>query len=753
MIFNKLWGALFILVSLTACNDGDSGFPKQADQLTDTSHVLISPASTSLPIGLSQQLTAEIHTLDGRVVNVTQVRDVNWSSDDESIATVSNDDENKGKITGHSQGKVTITVSGIDNGQLIIGTAQIEITDLIVTQLQVTPYDATTPIGLTSSLIAEVTLSNGQVIDVTQNDAITWNSGDTALATVSNDGSNKGNVTGVREGTVAITASGMANGQSFNETVDVEITNTTVNQLNVDVAEEVLPIGLAVNFSAIAILSDDEIRNVTDNDAIIWRSSDTSIAKVDNRRPNKGIVTGIASGIVTITASGEANNQLFTDSIKIEVTDPVVSTLRITQESVSLAAGLTQNLYAEATMSDGQILDVTQNSVLSWSSSDESIAIMSNNKIEKGKIRGILPGLVTITASGNTNGHLFSDTIQVEVTNTAITQLTVAAPNPSLPKGLNLYLTAQAVLSNGQRLDITQNDALSWSSSDVAIASVSNNRTEKGMVTGLTSGTVTLTASGIANGYAFSDTIQIDITEPVLQKVEINASAITITEYFGTQLQALATYSDGTSYDVTNDCQWHSESAELSGLIVADLSVMTGYIQVANFIEGKTDKVKVAYLGLESDPVSVTMVTAQKSLIIGQPTAYTNEILSDLHNEIRFQGGSTIDGIYDAETGELLAGGYGGGISEEDREVYYSDQMVIKDVTYIRGISGTQWSPSNTPILQILEWDDGTYKKIGKLENGNSIETFIPDSILGIIVYTRSPQQPSHVSAIQFIYK
>ncbi|MFC1233379.1 Ig-like domain-containing protein [Vibrio sp. F74] len=753
MIFSKLLSVLFILVSLTACNDGDNGMPEQADQLTDISHVLISPASTSLPIGLSQQLTAEIHTLDGNVVNVTQVPDVNWSSDDESIATVSNDNENKGKITGHSQGIVTITVSGIDNGQLISGTAQIEITDLIVTQLQVTPYDATTPIGLTSRLVAEVTLSNGQVIDVTQNDAITWNSDDTTLATVSNDGNNKGNVTGVREGTVVITASGIANGQSFSETIDIEITNAIVNQLNVEAVDEMLPIGLAENLSAIALLSDGEILNVTNNDAIIWSSSDTSIAKVNNRQPNKGMVTGITNGTVTITASGEANNQLFTDSIQIEVTDAVVSTLRITQENVSIAAGITQNLYAEATMSDGQILDVTQNSVLSWSSSDNSIATMSNNEIDKGKIVGLSTGLATITASGRANGQLFSDSIQVEVTSAVVTQLTVASSNSSLPKGLNLFLTAEAALSNGQTLDVTQNDALSWSSSDLTVASVSNNQTEKGMVTGLTSGTVTLTASGIANGQAFSDTIQIDITEPVLQRVEINASSITITEYFGTQLQAFATYSDGTSYNVTTDSQWQSESAELSGLIVADLSVMMGYIQVANFIDGKTDKVKASYLGVESEPVSVTMITAQKSLIVGQPTAYTNEISSDLHNEIRFQGGSIIDGIYDAETGELLAGGYGGGLQEADREVYYSDQMVIKDVTYIKGISGTQWSASNMPILQILEWDDGTYKKVGKLENGDSIETYIPDSILGIIVYTRSLQQPSYVSAIQFIYK
>lgn len=753
MIFNKLLSVLFILVSLTACNDGDNGLPKQADQLTDISHVLISPANTSLPIGLSQQLIAEINMLDGNVIDVTQVREVSWSSDDESIATVSNGNENKGKITGHSQGKVTITVSGIDNGQLISGTAQIEITDLIVTQLQVTPYDTMIPIGLTNNLVAEVTLSNGRVIDVTQNDAITWSSNDTSIATVSNDSSNKGNVSGVSEGTVTMTASGIANGQSFSETIDVEITNAVVNQLNVEAVEEMLPIGLAENLSAIAILSDGEILNVTDNDAIIWSSNDTSIAIVDNLQANKGMVTGIANGIVTITASGVANSQLFTDSVQIEVTDAVVSTFRITQEGVSIVAGITQNLYAEATMSDGQILDVTQNSVLSWSSSDASIAMMNNNEIDKGKIVGLSSGLATITASGIANGHLFSDSILVEVTNAVVTQLTVASSNSSLPKGLNLFLTAEATLSNGQTLDVTQNDSLSWSSNNLTVASVSNNHTDKGMVTGLTSGTVTLTASGIANGQAFSDTIQIDITEPVLQKVEINASAISITEYFGTQLQAFATYSDGTSYDVTTDSQWQSESAELSGLIVADLSVMMGYIQVANFVDGKTDKVKVSYLGVESDPVSVTMITAKKSLIVGQPTAYTNEISSDLHNEIRFQGGSIIDGIYDAETGELLAGGYGGGILEDDREIYYSDQMIIKDVTYIKGISGTQWSASNMPILQILEWDDGTYKKVGKLENGDSIETYIPDSILGIIVYARSPQQYGYVSAIQFIYK
>ncbi|MGL6503013.1 Ig-like domain-containing protein, partial [Aeromonas caviae] len=90
--------------------------------------------------------------------------------------------------------------------------------DISISGLQITPAVSSLPVGLSEQLKGEVILSDGQVLDVTADDAVSWRSSDPAVATVSSSGTDKGRVTGVSAGTVTITASGEANGQSFSAT-------------------------------------------------------------------------------------------------------------------------------------------------------------------------------------------------------------------------------------------------------------------------------------------------------------------------------------------------------------------------------------------------------------------------------------------------------------------------------------------------------------------------------------------------------
>lgn len=729
---------LFLTLSfITACNSEGSHLPKQAEQQTNIIGALILPASSSLPIGLSEQLTAEITMLDGRVKNITQANEVNWISSDETIVSVSNDHESKGKITGLSQGNATITVSGTDNGQLINGTAQIEVTNLVVTQLQVTAENTSLPIGLSKNLVAEVTLSNGQVIDVTHDPLINWSSDNDAIASVNNEGKVTGHINGV----VSITASGIANGQSFQGVIELVVTDSVVVQLNVEATEIQLPIGLSEKLRAIAVLSNGERLDVTNNDAIQWSSSDVSTAKVENSGPNKGKLTGIAVGTVTITASGVANGTAFTGRVQIEVTDAVVSTIRITQNQISLAVGLTRTLFAEATMSDGEILDISNNSALSWSSSDPSIASISNSENSQGELSALAPGLTTITAVGVANGHWFSDSIEVEITNAVVTRLTVSTPDSSVPSGLNLFLTAKVILSDGEVVTVTDNDALSWRSSDLTIASISNHQTDKGKITGIRPGVVSITASGTANDQYFSDTIEITITDPILQRIELNTSTVRITEHFDIMLQAVAIYSDGHSYDATTKSQWHSDST--------NLSILDGTLSTINLIDGQEAHIIASYLGITSDPVSVIMVDSEASSVIGSETAYTDDISADLHQQLKFRGGTIINGIYDVATNVRLGGGTG--TYSEDSSPFFADQMSVNHVLYLKGFVGTIRGEENQ--LQVLEWDEGTLKSVGKWYSRDWSEVFIHNEILGVIVHKSSPEQAAYIKGMQFIYR
>ncbi|WP_368212386.1 Ig-like domain-containing protein, partial [Aeromonas sp. s10] len=206
--------ALFFSFLLLGCNGNNNDSSTVIPPDISISGLQITPAVSSLPVGLSEPLKGEVILSDGQVLDVTADDAVSWRSSDPAVATISSSGTDKGRVTGVSAGTVTITASGEANGQSFSATAEVTITNAIVTQLQITPAISSLPVGLSEPLKGEVILSDGQVLDVTADDAVSWRSSDPAVATISSSGTDKGRVTGVSAGTVTITASGEANGQS-----------------------------------------------------------------------------------------------------------------------------------------------------------------------------------------------------------------------------------------------------------------------------------------------------------------------------------------------------------------------------------------------------------------------------------------------------------------------------------------------------------------------------------------------------------
>lgn len=116
-----------------------------------------------------------------------------------------------------------------------------------------------------------------------------------------------------------------------------------------------------------------------------WKSSDTSIATVDQ----KGIVTGIAEGEATITATAAGKSA----EVKVTVEPgeaPVIAveSVSIAPASLTLKPGETGNLTATITPSNATAQTVQ------WSSSDNSVASVSSSGVVTAK----KVGDVTITA-------------------------------------------------------------------------------------------------------------------------------------------------------------------------------------------------------------------------------------------------------------------------------------------------------------------------------------------------------------------
>lgn len=118
--------------------------------------------------------------------------------------------------------------------------------------------------------------------------------------------------------------------------------------------------------------------------SVTWSTSDASKAIVSSN----GMVTGIATGYATITATSEGRQ----GSVELQVFKIDIDSVAVTPLVATTARGSTQQLTAKAYTRTGLVLP---GQPITWSSSDISKATVSPS----GLVTGIAVGSVTITAT------------------------------------------------------------------------------------------------------------------------------------------------------------------------------------------------------------------------------------------------------------------------------------------------------------------------------------------------------------------
>src|SRR6266702_445812 len=123
-------------VTITATSEGQSGTASITVSGVPVASVTVSPASASVPVGQTQQLTATLKDANGTVLTG---RPVAWSSNNTPVATVTG----TGLVTAKVAGSATITATS--EGQS--GTASITVTPVPVASVTVTPATAGVAVG------------------------------------------------------------------------------------------------------------------------------------------------------------------------------------------------------------------------------------------------------------------------------------------------------------------------------------------------------------------------------------------------------------------------------------------------------------------------------------------------------------------------------------------------------------------------------------------------------------------------------
>ena len=173
-----------------------------------------------------------------------------------------------------------------------------------------------------------------------------------------------------------------------------------------------------------------------------------------------------------------------------QVVPPVnktVTAVAINPTNPDVQIGSTVSFKATASYSDGSTpSDVTSSA--SWSSSNPSVASIQATGTGAGVATGVAGGSADIMASF---GGITSDTTLAVTGGTATaTGLALSVINPSIAPGAKLQVVAVMEYSDGSNQKVTS--SATWNSSNPAAATVDS---DPGVVTGVASGTTTISAS------------------------------------------------------------------------------------------------------------------------------------------------------------------------------------------------------------------------------------------------------------------
>lgn len=529
----------------------------EVDSSIDVTGVNLLPANFGVKMGATTQLTVEF--IPARALN----KKVTFSSSNPNVLTVSS----TGLVTPVANGIASVTVT-TEEGSFTdssVGTVT-----TAVTGVTLTPDTAGVLVGVPFQLTATVGPFTAS------NKAVAYLSSDPTVATVSASGL----VTPLKNGTVIITVR-TVDGEFFDSTTLTATTAVT----GVTVAPTTRALDAGASFQIDATVAPA----TASNKAVSWTSSNPAVATVSNA----GLVTGITNGTATITVTTADGNRTATTAVTVAVR---AAGMTLSPKIVTVNKGsLTQLTPVFAPANTG-------NKTVAYSSSNPAFATVDT----LGRVTGVAKGTVTIT--GTSADGSFTDTASVTV-NVPVTFVTLNKSSLALNAGASEQMVATV-----SPADAT-NAAVTWTSSNTAIAVVNGS----GLVTGVAPGTANITVTTVdgANTAVASAVIQQRVTG-----INVSPAAATLNIGSTQQLTPNVTPANATNKAVTYT-SFDPTVATVNGAgVVTALKVGSTGIQIDTVDGGFNDVVTITVQAVMATAVSLTPETG--NLTVGQTQQLTS---------------------------------------------------------------------------------------------------------------------------------
>jgi trimeric autotransporter adhesin len=569
------------LGALAACSNGSR-------TMATLVSISVDPANSRAAKGTEVALKASGIYTDNSVHDLTSL--VAWTSSAPAVASVGNASGSNGITTAISPGTASIRAT---LGSVSASTT-FTVTPAMLVSIGVSPAAPSLAKGTHLQLTATGVYTDNTTQDLTA--TVTWNSAPT-IASISSAAGSQGLVTAVSPGSTSITAT--ISGVSGSTTL--KVTPATLVSIGVTPANPSLPKGLTTQFTATGIYTDNSTQNLTAD--VNWSSSDPFVASVSSAVGYDGVATALIAGSTTVTATfGSVSG-----STALTVTPATLVSITVTPASPTQPKGTREALSAIGVYSDNSTQNLTTS--VAWTSSDTTIASVSNMSGANGNIQAISPGSVIITAASGT----VSGSTGLTVTAAALISITVIPSIPSIANGTSQQFAATGIYTDNSMQPLTA--SVTWSSSDTSVASISNASGSNGLASSASQGAVTITATlGPTSG-----STALTVTPATLVSIAVTPATPSIANRTTQQFTATGTYTDTSVPNLTAAATWTS-----SDTTIASISNAAGTNGLAAAVAVGTSAISATIDGVTSPSVMLAVTAAPEYAYVAN--SYDNTV-------------------------------------------------------------------------------------------------------------------------------
>jgi hypothetical protein len=543
-----LLSAVFLLLAiffLNSCGSSSSSGGSSAPFITK---IEVLPYEYSMKVGTTQQYYAVAIYSDSSKEDITE--SATWGSSNASVAEVVLD----GKVNALDTGTTRISASQAGR----TGQTTLTVHDKPTVALSILPAEATLPLGSITPFRAVAIFDDGTQQNVVY-DVEASLKNDSGIIVPALDLLRTGEQNPVldqyalAEAVLAGSDTLIALFDGVTGTSDITVVDEIrLEQVVVEPSSVITTVGILTEFFATGIYSDGSSRDLTET--VSWGSSDTLVASISNTPNEKGIATSLAPGKTTISATLDALGGTAALTVNNETT-PELTSIVIDPPVAMILPNEIVSYKAFAIFSNNSFEEITTEAT--WTSSNETVAVIGNEAEYVGKALGLTTGEATIAATykgvDSNNGVL-----TVKPPEVTLERIDIAPSGASIPKGTLLAYNAIAFYSDGTTADVTVDTT--WESSDVRVAYIVTASVLAGTTYAVAEGTAQVQGSYQGQSASTGVTVTPAVLRNIfLDPVNPSVPAGTILRY-----RAIGIYSDLTFADLTLLATWQSSNSSVA---------------------------------------------------------------------------------------------------------------------------------------------------------------------------------------------